>query len=638
MDVVSHPTAHQVNLQPQTAVARAVVLALPRPLLCAGFEPERFSQLRAVALQRLAARVGGGEGPVPVIDLEDRVHALPLELERLRDAGIERLVLFGASERPDFAREISLRFAGGVESRPDDALLYAARFAPSAVVSLGAGLYRVDVGAPVPAQAEAVLFRDPSSPFPPICSGDTRAGLPFAHDPDTRLGAAVGLLPPEALVCTDEGATLRAHWAGHFPPELLRSAVLGIHDALEAALAPATGPDSPEDIAGDEAPQVTLERELTARMWAVTGMDGSGKSTHVAHLANAVAARGLRVAILKLYRQGAFLALADDLSARTRRGAPLSAFRLSRCVKLWDSLRMRDEVFDEAAQSHDILILDRWVETHLAAASSQLGWDLRHHGALAAFPKPRGCAWLLLPPEVALERLTSRGLPLTADEHAAGLAGYARAFDALSQGPTDLRLDAQAAEADNALNIRHFFGLEDVDPSITAPVLTAPTLPVQAPGALPMGARAEVVLGFTPDLPVIGTGCLAALPWAGELSRGFVLEGIASRCVLDLREKRPARACAPLWPAVLARLYPDLTALSELDHLLAAEARVVGYLPPRPEDFGGLATGGGAVRFAAAYGRALAEVAEARGWRALSTREMRCLTATGQGTGPLDPF
>jgi thymidylate kinase len=596
LDVVAATTAHQTNLRPQSAPPRVAVLALPRPYLCACFEAGRFDRIRAAAVAALAAAVGGGEGPALVEDLESPGAPLPERLEALAAAGIDRLVLFGAAERPAFAREISLRFAGGVEAPAAAGLLHRARHAPERVVALGEGLYRLDPGASAPADAEALLWRAADA-TPPVLPVSPHPQAPLAHDPEARLGAGLGLAPPEALPGTVAGAALRAAWGAAWPADPFRAAVLGLDAALEAAV------------------RAPVERVRPGRpVVAVTGMDGSGKSTHVDHLARALSGAGRgRVAVLKLYRQGAFLALADDLGARTRRGAPLTCFRLSRVVKLWDSLRVLAEAFEPLVAAHDTLVLDRWTETHVAAAESQLGWDLRSHGALARMPEADARAWLLLPPEVALSRLEVRGTPLTADEHATGLAGYAAVFERLAQGARELRLDARAPEAENAARLRAFFG---VPPD--APPGAEPTPPPQAPPALPRtNARAEVVLGHDAAWPELGADCARWAAAAGPLTRDFLLEGISTRCLLDLREGRPARACAPLWPGVLARLYPDATALAEVDHLLAHEARVVGYRPPRPADFAGLGGPEGAVRFAAAYGRALETLAGERGWPCL---------------------
>ena len=514
----------------------------------------------------------------------------------LHAAGIERLTLFGAAERPAFAREISLRFPGGVVFDGAAGLLRAARFSPSPVVSLGAGLYRVDAGAAVPLDAQAVLCRAPDSKWPAHAAGTRVSQAPLANDPETCLGAGVGLAPPDALAGTPDGADLRAAWGAFWPHADFRTAILGMEPGLEAAI---FEPVDSVDTVGHPP------------LYAVTGMDGSGKSTHVEHLALAASRGGaLRVGVVKLYRQGAFLVLADELGARTRRGAPLSAFRLSRVVKLWDSLRVLAEVLPPAALDHDVLILDRWTETHLAAAESQLGWDLRRHGALARLPPPDGCVWLLLPPDAALGRLVARGTPLTADEHPAGLAGYAQVFDRLAVGERALRLDARDAEAENAARIRAFFSLGALDEGAGS----APTPPPQAPPERPRGTRCQVVVGAVAGLPSLGASLWNATRCAGPVSADFVLEGLAARVLLDVRETRPARACAPIWPAALAAIFPDQTALDELDRLLDREVDVVGWHRPQAADFARLGTPAGVSRLVITYGQALERLAAERGW------------------------
>src|SRR5690606_10936282 len=111
---------------------------------------------------------------------------------------------------------------------------------------------------------------------------------------------------------------------------------------------------------------------------------------------------------LKLYRQGAFLELAGELGARTRRGGPLAAFRVSRIIKLVDSLRVFREHMAPALRDCDVVVMDRYLETHVAAAESQLGWELSRHPALALFPRADRTICLGIPPAAALRRLSAR--------------------------------------------------------------------------------------------------------------------------------------------------------------------------------------------------------------------------------------
>lgn len=592
VSVVDSPEAHRVTLRPSPARHHAVVLALPRPPLCRDFEPARFERVRAAALARLAARVGSGDGPAPLVDLEDPAHAhLPSVLERLTREGVRAVVLFGAADRPEFARELAARFDGAVQSAPRDALLESALGPELGACTLGEGLWRVDRGHAAPSDAQAILWRDPASPWPFVCPTDPRPARPLAHDPERRCGAHRGLLPPEALAGDAASDALRRAWAAWSSPAQLADTALALEPALEAALTGDTASSPPsEDLV------------------AVTGPDGSGKSTHVDALARRLTDAGLNVGIFKLYRQGAFLRLADDLSARTGRGAPLAGFKASRVVKLVDSLRAAQHVLAPLRAACDVVVLDRWTETHLAAASSQLGWSLAGHGALAGLPEPVARAWLLVDPDVALARIAARGTPPTADEHAAGLRGYAAAFDALAVGPREVRLDATHPPEHNAAQVWRVCG--DGRRGADRGTLTvSPPAPPEA--SLPETPR--VVVGAVEGRWPLGDAAHALLTAAGEVSFGFRLEATAAHALLDVREGRAVSACAPLWPGALVRLYPELGALTELARLLDREVDVIAWRAPRAADFPWLPPRA-ATRFAALYGAALSALAAQHGW------------------------
>jgi thymidylate kinase len=589
--VTEDAAAHRVNLRAEAAPPTRAVLALPRPDLAHLFEPARFEALRGHGLRALAREVGGLEGSAPVVDLEHEPDLLAA-LKRLGAQGVTHLALFGAAERPDFAREVWERFEGVVVMGADLGLR-AALDADAACVALGEGLWRVDVGAAPPPAAQAILWRAPGGDHPQL--GATPEGVParpVAPSGHGRLGAGLGLLPVAALAGDADAEALRRAWAAFAPAEVLGEIALGLETALEAALAPAQP-----------------ERPAAPTAIAVTGVDGSGKSTHVARLAAACAERGHPTLMFKLYRQGAFLECADALSASTALGAPLAAFRTSRLVKLFDSLRAVHATLLPALQAGDAVVLDRWCETHKVAAGAQLGWSMAHHGALAKLPRPAARAWLLVDAPTALARLEARGGGRTADEHPVGLEGYARGFDALAQGAGELRLDAAASEAENAARLSL---------CLPPPVLPEPVprpLPKASPAAPArrLQARCEVWLGRLPGLPSLGDSWSRLRDQAGALTAGFEWEARLIATWLELIEQAPVHATLPFWPEVLARLYPDLHGLRILGQRIEAEVIVRGWSPLEPDTVDARPPAARR-RFALRYTRVLEALAIERGW------------------------
>ncbi len=570
VDVVRDPAAHQVNLRPPVHPTRTAVLALPRPALCRRLVPDVFAARRAAELASLAAEVGGGDGPAPIVDLEEGT----VEETLAGLGGVRRLVVYGAVDQPGFARAIACRWPGGLELR--GSLLSPLMDDPAPVVWLAPDVARVS-GGPRP-DARVVLT---------ACVDGPQGTHPYALDPSRTRGPWSGCVPPRGA---------HAPWAEVFGHEVVRDAVLGLDPELERRLAPPRDARAP----------------IAARVYVVTGMDGSGKSTHARRLADTLEARGVRTAVLKIYRQGAFLELADELSGRTRRGAPLSNFRLSRVVKLVDSLRaLRDAVLP-AGQACGALVMDRYLETHIAAAETQLGWDLRAHAALRAFPPADRVCWLELPFGQALARLADRGERLSADEHPAGLAGYAESFAAQAGGPGHLRLDARAPFAANAASIAAHV-LDAAPPggrAVDVPIASAPSRPRPGP--------TRVVVGRFPDRPQLGAGVLAlrALVDAAAVPEQLWIEAYAAQLVLDLRAGAPDGACVPVWPAALRRLWPDLESLAELTRLLEAEAEVESWTPEPGPFFESFCAVAAARRLAEATARATRDVALADAWPA----------------------
>ncbi|HET8948690.1 MAG TPA: molybdopterin-guanine dinucleotide biosynthesis protein MobB, partial [Candidatus Polarisedimenticolia bacterium] len=404
------------------------------------------------------------------------------------------------------------------------------------------------------------------------------------------------------------GARLRERWLARWADwrDAVRCAVLELDPLLEMRLRVPRAQPPPDP-----------------RVIAITGIDGAGKSTHVQELASRLAAAGYRVATLKMYRHGAFLDLADELSGRTRAGAPLSALRLSRLVKLVDSLRVFRAGFAAALEQADVVLMDRYVETHLAAAKSQLGWDVAEH-PLMRFPPPALQFWLLLDAAAALKRLEQRGDDLTADEHPAGLTGYLRVFRELAVTSRDVVLDAGAPRDQNVAAVA-----ERALKTLPRPA-SRPGAPVQVPGVeapaavCPAGERRPIRIGGTHGAP-LGQEALRLQEDLGEAGRALStverIEIYATQLLLDLDLAAPdAAAVVPLWPGALAALpgFEDCRGLEEIDRMLRGRVEVTG-ITVSPED----ATARETLRRLAAgvspedYAASLRGVAARSGWAIL---------------------
>jgi dTMP kinase len=614
LDVVAELWAHQQNLSPAPGAPRAALIALPPPALVVLVAPDGMRAARSRALAALAEELGGGDGPLPIIEL-GATGGLTGQLAQLWERGIRELVVDGAREQPGHARALRYRWPGAV--RTTRAPWLDALFDPAEPVRvLAPGVVRVAPGVPAPAGVERVLAAVDDDGDPRRVAEQGPHVWPYAIDPDRRLGVWSGVVPPRAAYATAAGAELRARWSAWWTargrPEIVGAAVLGLDPALEADLrqAPASS---------------AVERR--ARLIAITGIDGAGKSSHVARLADLLRDRGARVRVIKLYRQGAFLELANELGARTRRGAPLAAFRVSRVIKLIDSLRVHRDQIVPALAACDAVIFDRHVETHVAAAESQLGWDLSAHPALAAFSAPDLRFWLTLDPIVALERREARGEPASADEHAVGLTGYAQVFARLAAGPGEIALDATAPAHDNARAIAERAAAlvpgGGGDPGREP--LVAASAPRRAP---PPASPCAVHIGADPARLALGDDVLALRAelagWCGAAAAGipeaFWLEAYAAQLVLDVITRAPAQAVVALWPAAVAAMadHGELVMLAELTRILASLVVVERY-DPRAETyepmFHGLGAGAAAARrLARDYAAQLERCAAEHGW------------------------
>jgi dTMP kinase len=629
LDVVAELAAHQQNLSPPPAATRAALLALPLPAVCTVAAGDWFAARRRKTLAARAEELGSGDGPLPIEEAAEH-ESLPEQLARLWRDGVRALFVDGMRDQPGFARALRWRWPGALHPIPGPGSLDLLHGAEP-IAWLGDGAARVAPGVAAPDGASLVLAALDDDGDPAATRAQGRHVWPLAIDPQRRLGPWSGVLPARAALGTDDGAALRARWQSHWAdlghPDLVRLAVLGLDPTLERALRGTPRPARSAAAAPAFAPR-------RARVIAITGLDGSGKSSHADRLARELQRRGASARVLKLYRQGAFLELANELGARTRRGAPLAAFRASRVVKLVDSLRVyRDHVLPALAEC-DALVMDRYVETHVAAAASQLGWDVSGHPALAPFPPPDVRFWLELDPDAALARRDARGEPPSADEHAVGMRGYAREFSRLAAASAsasasaagEVRLDATAPPDENARAIA-----DRALPLVPSPRGPAAESRLVAPAAAPRApavARCILHLGGADGLPELGAdiGSLRASlsSWcgdaAGAIPEAFWLEAYAAQLLLDLRTLAPSRARASLWPGALARMpgCADLVMLAEIERILLAELDIESCAIDSAAHAVAFARLGAAStaapRLARDYASALEQLADESGW------------------------
>ncbi|MCI0589400.1 MAG: hypothetical protein L0323_21495 [Planctomycetes bacterium] len=185
-------------------------------------------------------------------------------------------------------------------------------------------------------------------------------------------------------------------------------------------------------------------RRRRAVLLAVEGIDGAGKSTHVAALARLLRARGFRVAVRRLYRHGAFHETACDVLRLALRRRSRRLLRLERLVRVLDTVGVWFREVEPELLRRDFVLLDRSLETHGAAA--------RGRGIPASFaevwlrslPRPDATILLDLPVPAALARIRARRRPRGPDEREAILGRWRRHFLSCARRRGWTVLDARA--------------------------------------------------------------------------------------------------------------------------------------------------------------------------------------------------
>lgn len=246
-----------------------------------------------------------------------------------------------------------------------------------------------------------------------------------------------------------------------------------VHRDLQEIWAASRSPRLPEFLALENTARLGLDvyaQALDGRWWqspaestaagrpkalivAISGVDGSGKSTHAQSLKDWVEAQGRSATIIKMYRHGVFHDTVTDLNRRSLDGGPLSLWRLERLAKVFDSVMCFFSRIAPALTSHDVVIFDRYVDTHLAAALGKLQDDAYALELLKAFPEPDLLVLLDASDREALERIDARSAR-TIDENPFMLRKYREGFESYARCHGWPILDSSASFDDNQQAIR----------------------------------------------------------------------------------------------------------------------------------------------------------------------------------------
>src|SRR5439155_16402796 len=94
-NVVGDLAAHQSNLMPRVGPQRSALVALPTPAIVHALFGAVNADRRATWIRSWSERLGGGDGPLPVVDLDDDVRPLDHVLRDLVAAEHDRLDVIG---------------------------------------------------------------------------------------------------------------------------------------------------------------------------------------------------------------------------------------------------------------------------------------------------------------------------------------------------------------------------------------------------------------------------------------------------------------------------------------------------------------------------------------------------------------
>ncbi len=201
----------------------------------------------------------------------------------------------------------------------------------------------------------------------------------------------------------------------------------------------------------DVEPQEVAQK-TRAKVLVVCGIDGAGKSRHVAHLRASLEARGLRVAVHKLFRHGLFHGTVTDLTRACAQGTRLRLWRLQRTAKLLDSLKVFHGQVRADLEACDVVLFDRYTYTHLAAGRGRYHHDPYARELCSVLPAPERVFLLDLPASEADRRIGTRA-ERTVDENPYMLGRYRHVLLDLADREGFMVLDARAPFRVNAERI-----------------------------------------------------------------------------------------------------------------------------------------------------------------------------------------
>jgi len=413
----------------------------------------------------------------------------------------------------------------------------------------------------------------------PVCLTDLRAAPPPSRALTRLAPSWWGLLSGDGDDDADEW--LEALTACLCPDRRLRLATLR-HFALAGtdlyaeALAGRFVPGSPPLVGPSSRP-------VRARVLALEGIDGAGKSAHAAALADWLRSRGLDVRTRRIFRRGVFHDTVTELTRRCVRGRCLHLWRLQRLVKAADSLKVLAGPLRDDLRDADVVLFDRYVPTHAADGPARLHHDPFTRELLSAFPRADLAFLLDLPEDEALARIGGRGAR-TVDENPWMLWRWRTRLLAWARAEGRSVLDARAPFEDNQRALRDEVeaaldgaprparaattGIDEVaarapaDPSVRPP--PAPAEP--APHEVPPASALLVDPAARPAAPLLleaGGEFQAVVPWLAELlASGRIPAEVAIHlyaCEILERLHERARAgdhgpwSVPLAPQALAR-------------------------------------------------------------------------------------
>ncbi|MEE2888287.1 MAG: hypothetical protein VX951_12725 [Planctomycetota bacterium] len=209
------------------------------------------------------------------------------------------------------------------------------------------------------------------------------------------------------------------------------------------------------DMAWKRPPSVSSRRPLVL---GIDGIDGAGKTSQLKALRRYLESLGLVVGVHKIYRHGVFHETVTELTRQCAGDRNLHLWPLQRRVKLFDSIKYYYSSVVPDLQRCDVLLFDRYVQTHRAAGLGRYDHDPFAREFVSVYPEADRVYLLDLPEPTALARIAKREKS-TVDENSYMLGRYRAALLEMASDPNRsdgclVRLDGTASIADNQAKIR----------------------------------------------------------------------------------------------------------------------------------------------------------------------------------------